>query len=82
METGRFILRYRGAGSIPANDLERINSLEEADVVDSTSRMLLIDAPPEELEQLVDSMPEWILVPERQVSIPDPRPKINKEFEN
>ena len=71
-----FILRFRGAGSIPAEDIERIRALEGVKVVDTTSRMLLVDAPGDALKSLIDSMPEWLLSQERTISMPDPRPKL------
>src|SRR5258705_2807020 len=79
MSTGRFILRYRGGGSIPEEDLARIRSLSDIKIIDASPRMLLIEAPDKELRSAVSSMPQWILTEERLTSIPDPRPKlINK----
>ena len=78
MPTDRYILRYRGEGPIPAEDAERIRGLDGVSVIDSTSRMLLVEAPQEELEQLVASMPEWVISEERMVSRPDPRPKLRE----
>ena len=77
-----YILRFRGAGPIPAKDMERIRSLKGLNVLDSTSRMLLVDAPDDELKSLVDSMQEWVLSQERTVSRPDPRPKIAREYKD
>lgn len=77
-----YILRFRGAGPIPKEDIERISSLEGVNVLDSTSRMLLVDAPDDELKSLVDSMPQWVLSQERTISRPDPRPRIEREFKN
>ena len=76
MSTGRYILRFRGKGPIPANDVESIRSLKGLNVVDSTSRMLLVEAPKDELKSLIASMPEWILSEERTVPLPDSRRKL------
>ncbi len=76
---GRFILRFRGTGSIPPEDTERIRALPGTDVIDSTSRMLLVEAPDDEVRALVELMPEWVLSPEQTVSVPDPRPKVAEE---
>ena len=81
MATGRFILRFRGTGSIPAEDIERIRALPDVNIVDSTSRMLLVDAPQNELKSFVSSTPEWIMSEERTVLLPDPRPKIHRDFD-
>jgi len=75
----RFIIRFRGTGSIPADDIERIRALPGTDVIDSTPRMLLVEAPDEEVKALVESMPEWVLSPEQTVLVPDPRPKVAEE---
>ena len=79
MAKDRFILRFRGTGSIPAEDMERIRALPDVDVIDSTSRMLLVEAPEDEVKSLVQSMPEWVLSPEQTVGRPDPRPKVMEE---
>jgi hypothetical protein len=81
MATGRFIVRFRGEGSIPAEDVERLRALPDINIIDSTSRMLLVDAPSDKLESLISSMPEWIMSEERMVSRPDPRPKIQQDFD-
>lgn len=78
MTIGRFILRYKGEGTIPIEDSERIRQLKDINILDSTSRMLLVEASSDELERLVHSMPQWILVPEQYVGVPDPRPQIKK----
>lgn len=81
MAVDRFILRYRGSGCIPAEDVERLSALPDVDIIDSTSRMLLVDAPRDKLESLISSMPEWIVSVERMVSRPDPHPKIHQDFD-
>jgi len=75
----RFILRYQGEGSKPAEDVSRIRSLQSIKVLDESSpRMLLVEGPGVGLKALVESMPEWVLTPERMIPLPDPRPKIRK----
>lgn len=72
----RFILRYRGEGSKPTEDVERIRSLQKVTVLDESSpRMLLVEGPGTRLQALLESMPQWILTPERMIPLPDPRPK-------
>lgn len=79
MANGRFILRFRGTGPIPAKDIERIRALPDVNVIDTTSRMLLVEASEDDVASLIQSMPEWVLSPEQTVNRPDPRPKIMKE---
>jgi hypothetical protein len=40
--------------------------------------MLLVEAPEAGLKALVETMPEWILTPERTIPLPDPRVKPRK----
>lgn len=79
MSIGRFILRYRGQGSIPDEDLARIRSLSDAQIIDSTPRMLLIEAPDQELKSALSSMSEWIVTEETYTPLPDPRPKLRQD---
>lgn len=75
----RFILRYSGAGAIPADDLERWRALPNCHIVDQSSRMLLVEAEEELLRDLVQERPEWRLTPETTtVRVPDPRPTVKK----
>jgi len=77
MPMGRFILRFRGTGPKPAEDIERIHALPQATVLDDSSpRMLLVEAPEAELKALIDLMPGWVMTPERMIPLPDPRPKL------
>jgi hypothetical protein len=79
MEKRRFILRFRGTGPIPGETLERINALPDFDVVDSTSRMLLVEATDEDAQALIETMPGWALSAEQTVPLPDSRPKVLEE---
>jgi hypothetical protein len=79
MATGQFILRYRGQGPTPAADIERIRALNGLSVLDSSGRMLLVEAPEAELQTLVDTLPDWMLSAERKVAMPDPRQKLRQD---
>jgi hypothetical protein len=75
----RFILRFRGPGSKPAEDLERIHSQKNVNVIDESSpRMLLVEAPESELKTLINSMPGWVMSREQTIPLPDPRPKLRR----
>lgn len=72
----RFILRYQGKGSKPQWNVQQIRSLQNITVVDDSSpRMILVDAPEDELRALVDSMPDWVMSREKTYRLPDPRPR-------
>jgi hypothetical protein len=73
----RYVLRFRGAAFKPPADVERILASKGITVLDDSSpRMLLVEAGRVELKALVDSMPGWIMTPERTISLPDPRPRL------
>ena len=75
----RFILRFTGAGPIPADDLQRWRSLPDCHIVDQTSRMLLVEAEEQLLRDLVRERRDWRVTPETTtVRIPDPRPVVRK----
>ena len=79
----RYVLRFRGAASKPPGDVERILASKGITVLDDSSpRMLLVEAGRVELQALVDTMPGWIMTPERVIPLPDPRPKLRSGFSN
>lgn len=78
MARARFVLRYRGEGAKPDADVARVRQLADAVVVDSSSRMLLVDCDPEPLRQLVDTLPEWVMAPEQAYPVPDTRKRIER----
>jgi len=64
---------------MPEADTARIRALEGLVIVDDSSpRMLLVEAPPDELKTLVGQMSDWILTPEEMIPLPDLRPKIGR----
>ena len=74
----RFVLRYRGDGPAPAADVSRVRGLDDAVVVDSSTRMLLVESEPEPLRQLLGTLPDWIMAPEQQYGVPDTRKRIER----
>lgn len=73
MTIDRFVLRYRGAGPPPEADVARVSQLPSAVVVEALPKMLLVESDPDELQGLVDSLPDWVMAPERSYPIPDTR---------
>jgi hypothetical protein len=72
---GRFILRFRGQGAKPHEHVARIRALADTVVLDDSSpRMLLVEGSEEALQDLLASLPGWVLSAERKLSLPDPRP--------
>ncbi len=74
----RYIVRFRGKGPAPADHVARLCALPHAKMIDSSPRMLLLEAPESELKSLVASLPEWVMTPEEFVPLPDPRPRVEK----
>ena len=74
----RFILRYRGPGPAPAGDVAQVRGLEDAVVVDASSRMLLVESEPETLRSVVDDLPDWIMAPDQGYGVPDARARIER----
>lgn len=73
----RYILRFRGEGTKPPADVERIRALPMLRVVDDAGgRVMLVEAESEELTSLLDSMPDWVLSKEQMVPLPNPRLKV------
>ena len=72
----RYILRFRGAGRKPAADVERVRALPQTTVLDDSSRMLLVEAPAEELETALKDLPDWSMSEEQTLTLPDPRPRV------
>ena len=54
---GRFILRYRGAGPMPADDVDRIRHWPHLHILDDSSpRMVLVEGPPTDVKELAGSL--------------------------
>jgi hypothetical protein len=77
-ERPRFVLRYRGQGALPEADVARVAGLPDVVVVDSTSRMLLVESEPEPLEALVGTLADWVMAPERGFPVPDVRKRAER----
>jgi hypothetical protein len=72
----RFVLRYERGGAPPEADVARVRALPGAVIVDASSNMLLVEAEPEPLRQVVDGLDGWAMAPERQYQVPDGRPRV------
>ena len=76
MARSRFVLRYRGDGPKPEADVARLQELTDAVIVDSTARMLQVEATPEPLRDLVERLPDWVMGPDMAYDVPDTRKKV------
>jgi hypothetical protein len=73
MARPRFVLRYSGEGVTPEADIARVLELDDATVVDSSPRMLLVESQAEPLRRLVDTLPDWVMASEQTYALPDTR---------
>ena len=73
---GRYILRFRGRGAKPLEDVRRIAEMPGVAIVDQTSRMLLVEMPEGTVQHLEAELPGWVASPEEMVGLPDPRFRI------
>jgi hypothetical protein len=72
----RFIFRYQGSGPKPEGDVRRVAEDPRTQIVDESSRALLVEGESDPVRELADCMPSWHVTPEETYSIPDPRPHV------
>lgn len=73
MARSRFVLRYQGTGPPPGADLARIADLSGAVILDSSPRMLLVEADADGLGVLAATLADWVMAPEQHLPLPDTR---------
>ena len=78
MARTRFVLRYRGDGPKPEADVAKLQELADAEIVDSSGRMLVVEATPGPLRDLVDSLSDWVMGPDISYEVPDTRKKVRR----
>ena len=78
MARSRFVLRYRGEGPKPDADVAKLEELADAVIVDSSKRMLVVEATAGPLRDLVDSLPDWVMGPDVTYEVPDTRKKVRR----
>jgi hypothetical protein len=75
----RYILRYTGKGPAPPEDILQLVSEGDARVVDTSSRMVLVEGSEGALQAAVEKLPAWRLsVEERSYPLPPPHPGAGK----
>lgn len=72
----RFVLRYRGDGPKPDADVAKLQELADAVIVDSSARMLVVEAKAKPLRDLVDALPDWVMGSDATYEVPDTRKKV------
>ena len=71
-----FILRYRGSVRVQADAAERIRSVPNTAILDSSDRMMLVDGPEDDLRAALNDLPGWSLINEQTVPLLDPRKRV------
>lgn len=72
----RFILRYRGTGAAPADEVAGICALPAVKVVDRSSKMLLVESADHSLGHCIQDFPNWSVTAETRTPLPDPKPRL------
>ena len=72
----RYVLRFRGSGPAPAGDLDCVRGTTGVKVVDTSSRMVLVEAAPEAIENLRAQLPSWLIAAEGLTPLPDSRARL------
>jgi|GEM_PF-3957499 len=82
----RYIFRFHPSqdthahcnGCTPEEELTQAIKETEATVIDKASnQMMLVEADASDVAELRQSLPNWIITPERSVPLPDTRKKVN-----
>ena len=60
---------------MPLVDVARIKGQDEVKVLGESPRSLLVEAPADELHELIEHMPGWIMAQEQMWALPDQRPR-------
>jgi len=73
----RFIVRFRG--SAPTKEISaRLHAVPSINVLEETSRMMLVEADESDLVELVEPGPQVVIVPERRIEHPRPWPSLRR----
>ncbi|MGA8312858.1 MAG: hypothetical protein WB755_22700 [Terriglobales bacterium] len=72
----RYILRYGGSQSMPAEHLNSIRSTPGLKVIDESPKMLLVDGEESALREKLKEMPDWSIHAEKGYPLPDTRQKL------
>jgi hypothetical protein len=77
---GQFILHYTGKGAAPAADLTAIRGQTGVRVLDTSDRMVLVEAAEDAVRALAGEL-GWEVVPRRTYPVPDARPRLRRPAE-
>lgn len=70
----RWVLRYRGEGSIPERVAQEIGASKGVCVVDRSARMLVVEGDERAVRSLAERLGSWAVAPEdTRYRVPDPR---------
>jgi hypothetical protein len=76
-KTQRFILRRKPSATPSGVVLpDELGSLKGVTIIESSPRMVLVDAPAKVLERAMQEFSDWMVIPETFTPVPDTRPKL------
>lgn len=76
----RFILHFKGGGTVPAADVKQIRACSGVTVLDdSMPRMMLVQATPQAVGKLVKELPGWESSAEQFIPLPDTKVKVKQK---
>ena len=70
---------YTGEGPAPTHDMQRLRTADGLRIIEESGRMVLLEAPYNQIDELASQFPGWVSSPVRSdIELPDPRPMPNK----
>lgn len=74
----RFIVRYRGPGSKPAQVMDELRALPGSSILDTTDKMVLVEAEEHDLRRVLGPGHQWLIAPEQTYELPEKPPRVSR----
>jgi hypothetical protein len=77
-----YILKYNGSGQGADKGLQLLRSVTDVKILDESAypKMLLVNAGNEIINQLKTSLLDWLIMPEKKISLPSTRKRLKKNI--
>jgi hypothetical protein len=82
MIQSNYILKYKGPGQDAADDLKLIRSSNGLKILDDSAfpKMLLVSAHSEIMNQLKNSLLNWLVLPENAIPLPSTKKQLKRNI--